>query len=144
MSADKGDLYREEDEAWGEFWGVAEALPRETLTADGTWEAWSAKDVLAHVGSWHAASSVMLERIRMGTYGGWDDGAIEALNREWWEAWRAEDLDSVLVHLHSSRARVLEELDRMPDDLLGPDAVDWFRESGAPHYREHLPALQGG
>jgi hypothetical protein len=142
MSASKGDLIREEDSAWAEFWVAVGSLPRDRLAEAGTYDAWSFKDVLAHVGSWHAEAAVMLEQLRMGTYRLWEADRVEALNREWWEAWEDQDPDAVLSHLHSSRARMLEEWDRLPDELLDDTAVDWFRDSGAGHYEEHLPALR--
>jgi hypothetical protein len=37
---------------------------------------------------------------------------------------------------------MLEELDLLPEDRLDEHAVSWFRDSGAAHYREHLPRLR--
>jgi hypothetical protein len=142
MSTSKADLIREEDAGWAEFWSAVGALPRDRLAEAGTYDAWSVKDVLAHVGSWHAEAAVMLERLRMGTYRRWDEDRVEALNRDWWGAWEGQALDAVLSHLHSSRARMLEEWDRLPDRLVDETAADWFRESGAAHYREHLEAVR--
>ena len=135
------DLIRAEDEAWTEFWGVAESLSREQLLQDGYYADWSVKDLLAHVGSWQAEASMMLERIRMGTYEPWT-AQEEAINREWWEIWREIDLDAVLAHLHSSRARMLEEWSWLPEDRLDREATEWFEESGPSHYREHLNRLR--
>jgi hypothetical protein len=137
----RDDLIREEDEAWAELWPLAASLSRDQLVQEGYYPDWSAKDMLAHVGSWQAEAAVMLERIRMGTYERWT-GDVEALNREWWEIWREVDLDAVLAHLHSSRARMLEEWSWLPEERMRPAAVSWFRESSAPHYREHLGRLR--
>ena len=134
------DLIREEDRAWSEFWGAASALSREEMLEDGYYEDWSVKDLLAHVGSWLAEGAIMLERIRMGTYEPWEEDT-DSLNRQWWEIWRDVELDAVLAHLHSSRARLLEEWSWLPQDRLDREAVEWFEES-APHYRDHLGRLR--
>jgi Mycothiol maleylpyruvate isomerase N-terminal domain len=135
------DLVRAEDEGWGEFWPLAASLSREQLVQDGYYPDWSVKDLLAHVGSWQAEASSMLERIRMGTYEPWT-AEEDPINREWWEIWREVDLDAVLAHLHSSRARMLEEWSWMPEDRLDREAVSWFEDSGPSHYREHLTRLR--
>jgi hypothetical protein len=135
------ELIREEDAAWAELWSLAASLSRERLEEDGYYEDWSVKDLLAHIGSWQAEASIMLERIRMGTYEPWTAEA-DPINREWWEIWRKVDLDAVLAHLHSSRARMLEEWSWLPEDRLDGEAVEWFQESGPSHYREHLGRLR--
>jgi hypothetical protein len=135
------ELIREEDAAWAELWSLAASLSRERLEEDGYYEGWSIKDLLAHIGSWQAEAAVMLEQVRMGTYSRWT-GDVEALNREWWGIWRDQDADAVLAHLHSSRARMLDEWSRLPEDRVPGAAEEWFRESGAPHYREHLGRLR--
>jgi Mycothiol maleylpyruvate isomerase N-terminal domain len=139
----KSTLFREEEEAWISFHGLLVAVPDEELMDPGTYEEWSAKDILAHVGSWHAEAATVLEQLRLGTYRGWDgDDRVEVLNRRWWEAWREQDPHAVLAHLHASRFRMLEELDLLPDALLDDTAIGWFRESGVDHYGEHRDALR--
>jgi hypothetical protein len=137
----KPSLFREEEAAWVTFHGAVEAIPHEALMEAGTYEAWSAKDVLAHVGSWHAEAATIVEQLRLGTYRGWDR-RVEDCNRAWWEAWRDQDPRATMAHLHASRYRMREELDLLPDDLLVGTAVEWFRDSGVSHYEEHLPALR--
>jgi hypothetical protein len=137
----KADLLREEDEAWAELRAVADSLTPPQLSEDGYYEDWSGKDLLAHLGSWLAEAATTLEQIRMGTHAGWAEDEDE-VNRRWWEAWRDEDLSSVKAHLHSARGRMLQELELLPPDLVTEKAVEWFRDSGALHYREHLPRLE--
>lgn len=135
------DLVRGEEEGWNEFWPLAASLSREQMVQDGYYPDWSVKDLLAHIGSWHAEAAMMLERIRMGTY---EPSSLDEdpLNREWWEIWREVDLDAVLAHLHSSRARMLEEWSWLPEDRLGSEAEEWFRDCGPSHYREHRGRLR--
>jgi hypothetical protein len=137
----RDDLIREEDQTWAELWGSASSLSREQMLQDGFYEDWSVKDLLAHVGSWQAEAAVMLERIRMGTYEPWSMEE-DPLNREWWEIWREVELDAVLAHLHSSRARMLEEWSWLPEERLDRDAASWFEDCGPAHYRDHMPRLR--
>jgi hypothetical protein len=137
----RDEVIREEDAAWLEFWPVVSSLSRDLMERDGYYEEWSVKDLLAHIGSWQAEAAVMLEQVRMGTYSKWA-GDVDAVNREWWEIWRGQDAGAVLAHLHSSRARMLDEWSRLPEDRLQGAAVEWLRESGVQHYREHLERLR--
>jgi mycothiol maleylpyruvate isomerase-like protein len=137
----EADLLREEDQAWAELRAVTDPLTPQQLSEDGYYEDWSGKDLLAHLGSWLAEAATILEQIRMGTHAGWDEDEDE-INRRWWEAWREEDLSAVKAHLHSGRGRMLQEWELLSPDLVTDKAVEWFRDSGVLHYREHLPRLQ--
>ena len=50
------------------------------------------------------------------------------------------DLPTVRAELAASRTKGLDALWRLPE--LTPQAEEWFRESGALHYREHVPDLE--
>lgn len=134
-------LIEEEDRAWAEFRSLIDHLSDEQLTRDGYLEDWSAKDLMAHMGCWMAEAARVMEQIRHGTYTSWDHD-VDQLNREWWETWREKDLRSVWAELHSARARMLDEWDRLGPDQAKGEAELWFRESGAEHHAEHLPRLR--
>jgi mycothiol maleylpyruvate isomerase-like protein len=138
----KDELLRREDEAWADLQEVIGGLSPEELVEDGYYPGWSVKDLLAHYGDWMAEAATMFERIRMGTYTGWD-GDTDGLNREWHEAWREADLRSVTAHLHAARARMLEEWGLLPPHLVDDAAREWFLDSTAGHNQEHLPRLRG-
>jgi Mycothiol maleylpyruvate isomerase N-terminal domain len=137
------DLERErvqaEDRGWAELRSVVDPLTPEQLTRDGYYEDWSVKDLMAHLGCWMAEAARILEQIRMGTFTEWTND-VDELNARWYETWRDQDLRTVWVELHSARARVLEEWDRLPE--VTDRADEWFRESGEDHYAEHLPRLR--
>ena len=137
----KERFLREEQEAWEEFRAEVDAVPPQHIAADGYYADWSVKDLLAHVGSWLAEAVKVLEQIRMGTHSRWR-GDVDVLNRTWWEAWREVDVAAVTAHLHSGRGRMLQEWELLPEELVSRRAREWFRESGARHYREHLPRLR--
>jgi Mycothiol maleylpyruvate isomerase N-terminal domain len=135
----KRELLEGEDRGWAELRTLVDPLRPEQVIKDGYYDDWSVKDLLAHLGCWMAEAATVLEQIRMGTF----DGApvdVEALNATWYETWRDQDLRMVWAELHSARARVLEEWDRLPE--VTDKADEWFRESGEDHYAEHLPRLR--
>lgn len=137
----KSDLIREEDRAWAELREVVKDLPPDRAIEDGYQPDWSVKDVLAHLACWMAEGAQALQQMRTGTY---EDPHldIDAENARFYEACRDLDLHDVWAQLHSSRARMLEELDLLPEDRLDDHAVSWFRDNGAEHYGEHLPRLR--
>jgi hypothetical protein len=141
MGDRKADLLRREDAAWAELRGLLDALTPEQMDLDGYYPDWSVKDLLAHYGDWMAEAATMLERKRLGTYTGWD-GDTDALNREWYEAWRDADLRTVTAHLHASRARMLEEWGLLTPDRLDTEAEEWFLDSSAGHNEDHIPRLR--
>jgi hypothetical protein len=128
-----------EDEGWTELRALVAPLTPEQTTRDGYFDDWSVKDLIAHLGCWMAEAATMLERMRMGTFEGWDHD-VEGRNRQWHETWRDVDLRTVWAELHSARARMLEEWDRLAE--ITRDAEEWFRESAEEHYTEHLPRLR--
>jgi hypothetical protein len=137
----KGELIREEDEAWAELRGSLAPLGPELMLEDGYHPDWSVKDLLAHLACWLAEAAQALQQIRLGTYRR-EELDEDEMNRRFWEACRDLDLHDVWAQLHSARGRMLEELDLLPEDRLDDHAAGWFRESGAEHYRDHLPRLR--
>jgi hypothetical protein len=137
----KNELLRREDQAWAELHDLLDQLTPEQLQEDGYYPDWSVKDLMAHYGDWMAMAATMLERMRLGTYTGWDEDTDE-LNREWHQTWRGADLDAVTSHLHAARARMLEEWDLLPLARLDDDAREWILDSTAGHNDEHLPRLR--
>lgn len=141
MSDRKRQLIEQEDRAWAEFRSLVDPLSDEQLVLDGYQEDWSIKDLMAHMGCWMAESARVLEQLRLGTYSSWDHD-VDELNRIWWETWRDVDPRTVWAELHASRARMLDEWDRLPTDRVSETAELWFRESGPEHHGEHVPRLR--
>jgi hypothetical protein len=133
------ELMDAEEVRYLEFDALMDRLSREQKERVGYTERWSAKDVYAHLGCWFAEAMVALEQIRMGTYTP-RKLDIEALNEEFYEVWKDQDLSAVEAEFWSSRTRMLQEWGRLhePNRL----AQEWFKESGPNHYDEHLPRLR--
>jgi hypothetical protein len=141
VSDRKAELLRREDTAWAELHDLLDQLTQQEIELDGYYPDWSVKDLMAHYGDWMAEAATMLERKRLGTYTDWEPD-IDAINSEWYAAWKNADLRVVRAHLHSARARMLEELGMLPPERLEGDAEEWFLESGVTHNGDHLPRLR--
>ena len=137
----KDELLRAEEDAWGEIHELLHQLTPEQASEPGFIDNWTAKDLLAHLSCWHAEAATVLCQLRLGTFAGWDED-VEETNRRFYEATRDLSYDDVVAQLHAARFRMLEEMDRLPEDKLTLKADEWFRESGAEHYRNHLPGLR--
>lgn len=137
----KGELIREEDEGWAELRGVLASVSPDVMLEDGYQPEWSLKDLLAHLACWMAEAAQALQQMRLGSYRRVELDEDE-MNRGFWEACRNLDLHDVWAQIHSARGRMFEELDLLPEEKLDDHAVAWFRDSGADHYRDHLPRLR--
>jgi Mycothiol maleylpyruvate isomerase N-terminal domain len=135
----KRERLEAEDRGWAELRALVDPLTPERMSRDGYYDDWSVKDLLAHLGCWMAEAARILEQIRMGTFVE-APVDVDGLNARWYETWRDQDLRTVWAELHSARARMLEEWDRLPE--VADKADEWFRESGEDHYAEHLPRLR--
>ncbi len=119
---------------------VRSLLTPEQIEEPGMTEAgWSVKNLLWHLQCWAAEAARQLERIRMGTYEEkeWD---TDALNQRYFVESQGLDLPTVRACLSAARNRGLQEWAALGEPT--PAAIEWFEESGAIHFREHLPELQ--
>jgi hypothetical protein len=142
MDASVEQLEAEEDALWHELHDTVARFSAEEALRPGYFaEGWSAKDALAHVGTWLAEAGAALERMRSG--GGSpppSDEEIDVLNRRFHEAMRDVPLDVVKSQASAARWRMLHALVELPS--RPPEAAAWVRKSGPDHYREHLPRLR--
>jgi mycothiol maleylpyruvate isomerase-like protein len=137
---DPSGLQGEEDRAWRELDGLVASLPPDAVERPGYFEeGWSAKDLIAHLGSWLAEGGVVLERIRNGTYRE-EEIDVDALNASFFEAMRDVPFADVRAQGRSARTRMLGAWGALPKP--SPDAEWWIRKAGPDHYAEHLPRLR--
>lgn len=134
------DLLAEEERLWTDLHGLVESLPEDTVAEPGYFvEGWSAKDLVAHIGSWLAEAGVVLERIRFGTYRP-EEIDIDAMNRTFYDAMRDTAFSDVRAQGIAARNRMLRAWRSLPD--RSPEADRWISKAGPEHYAEHLPRLQ--
>jgi hypothetical protein len=135
------ELMAAEDAGWDELHELMDSLTPEETEQPGYFpEGWSAKDLLAHIGSWLAEAGVFLLRIRVGTYRP-EEIDVEAMNRTFLEIMKDVPLQTVRAQASAARARMLLAWGELPE--LTPEAAFWIRKAGAEHYAEHLPRLRG-
>jgi hypothetical protein len=134
------ELMAVEDAGWDELHALIDSLTPEELERPGYYvEGWSAKDLLAHIGSWLAEAGVVLERIRSGTYRP-EEIDVDAMNKLSLEAMKDAPAGEVKAQASAARTRMLQAWAALPE--MTPDADFWIRKAGAEHYEEHLTRLR--
>jgi hypothetical protein len=134
------ELMGAEDAGWDELHALMDSLPPEEAEKPGYYsEGWSAKDLLAHIGSWLAEAGVFLLRIRMGTYK-FEEIDIDRMNQTFLDLMKDVPLQTVRAQASAARSRMLLAWGELPE--LTPEATFWIRKAGAEHYAEHLPRLR--
>ena len=134
------EVLADEDARWAEMHALIGRLTPEQLALPGYYrEGWSAKDLLAHVGTWLAEAGMMLERIAAGTYrhGELD---VDAVNERTLEALREVAFRVVTAQASASRYRMRHALVELREPST--EATWWIRKAGPDHYAEHLPRLR--
>ena len=133
-------LMAEEERLWTELHLLVDSLPQDKVEEPGYFaEGWSAKDLVAHIGSWLAEAGVVLERIRFGTYRP-DEIDIDVMNETFYDAMHDVAFSDVKAQGIAARNRMLRAWRSIPED--SPEADRWISKSGPEHYEEHLPRLR--
>ena len=134
------ELMDEEDRLWTELHDLIDSLPKDKVEEPGYFdEGWSAKDLVAHIGSWLAEAGVVLERIRSGTYRP-EEIDIDAMNKSFYDAMHDVPFPDVKAQAFTARNRMLRAWRSLPEG--SPEADRWIRKSGPEHYAEHVPRLR--
>jgi Mycothiol maleylpyruvate isomerase N-terminal domain len=134
------ELLAEEDRLWTELDGLVDSLPAEKVDEPGYFiEGWTAKDLVAHIGSWLAEAGVVLEQIRVGSYRPHEID-VDAMNARFYEAMHDVAFQDVRAQGVAARNRMLRAWRSLPDPSAEADR--WISKSGPEHYAEHLPRLR--
>ena len=131
---------RGEAEAWHRLHALIDRVRPETASEPGYFEeGWSAKDAIAHLGTWMARGATMLRQIAAGTY---REGEIDvdAENARFLEAMRDVPLETVHLQAAAAHGELLSAWSQLPE--ITPAATYWVRKAGPDHYAEHLPRLE--
>jgi hypothetical protein len=133
------ELLGEEERLWTELHGIVDSLPEDKVEEPGYFaEGWSAKDLVAHIGSWLAEAGVILERIRFGTYRS-QEIDVDAMNKAFFDSMHDVAFPDVRAQAIAARSRMLRAWRSLPEG--SPEADGWIRKAGPEHYAEHLPRL---
>lgn len=141
MSDIDPQIVAEEQALWHELWSTAAGFTPTQLTEPGYFpEGWTAKDALAHVGTWLAEGGRALEQINAGTFVKLRSDELDSLNAQFLDAMRDAPYEDVKTQAIAARSRLLGAWVHLGGD---PDlAQSWIRKSGPEHYAEHLPRLE--
>jgi hypothetical protein len=133
-------LLADEERLWEELHFLVDSLPVDNVDRPGYFqEGWSAKDLIAHVGSWLAEAGVVLEQIRFGTYRP-EEVDVDAMNQGFYDSMHDVPFAVVRAQGVAARNRMLRAWRSLPED--SPEADRWIRKAGPDHYAEHLPRLR--
>jgi hypothetical protein len=126
---------------WAEIMALVELLTPDERTAPGYFlePDWSVKDLVAHLGGWHAEARSELLKIATRMYKD-RDFDIDRRNAEILADRKYEPWDLVWSQATAARAWMLEAWFALRER---PTAADqWVRKAGAEHYGEHLDRLR--
>jgi hypothetical protein len=126
--------------SWHRLHELTDRLTPETAAIPGYFEeGWTAKDAVAHIGTWMARGAQMLRQIAAGTY---REGEIDvdAENERFLAAMRDVPLETVHLQVASARGELLSAWAALPE--ITQPAAYWVRKAGPDHVAEHLPRLE--
>ncbi len=129
-----------EEESWQRLHDVLSRLTPKIAVVPGYFdEGWTAKDAVAHIGTWMAEGARMLRQIAAGTYreGELD---VDAENERFLAAMVDIPLDTVHLQAASAHAQLLGAWRELPE--VSDAAAFWVRKAGPAHIEEHLPRLE--
>jgi catechol 2,3-dioxygenase-like lactoylglutathione lyase family enzyme len=129
-----------EPELWQRLHAVLARLTPENADLPGYYEeGWTAKDAVAHIGTWMAEGGQMLRRIAAGTYVD-HEVDVDAENVRFLAAMHGLSLQTVHLQVASAHAELLRAWAELPGKT--PAASWWLRKAGPEHVEEHLPRLE--
>jgi hypothetical protein len=129
-----------EAEAWHRLHALIDRVTPEAAAVPGYFEeGWTAKDAIAHLGTWMAEGAQQLRQIAAGTYreGELD---VDAANERFLAAMRDVPLETVHLQAAAAHAELLRAWAELRE--VTPAAAAWVRKAGPEHYAEHLPRLE--
>ena len=142
-----GDLLKRLDAAWRRFTQSYAGLSEAELLEPGVTEAWSVKDIIAHVTTWEEEALKHLPVILAGgrpprystTYGG-----IDAFNARMTEEKQLLTLADVLEQQEAVHQRLLALIEAVPSDQLGGTSRvrRRLRLDTYAHYPLHASAIE--
>ncbi|MGH2444819.1 MAG: hypothetical protein ACRDGD_02085 [Candidatus Limnocylindria bacterium] len=134
------DALAGEADAWHRLHALIDGLTPELADVPGYFpEGWSAKDAIAHIGTWMAEGAQQLRQIAAGTHreGELD---VDAANERYLAAMRDVPFETVHLQVAAARAELRRAWRELPE--ITPQAAYWVRKAGPEHMHEHLPRLE--
>ena len=114
------DLMAEEEQLWTELHQLIDTLPADKVEEPGYFaEGWTAKDLVAHIGSWLAEAGQVLERIRFGTYRP-EEIDIDVMNQRFFDSLHDVPYQDVRAQAITARNRMLRSWGALPNTRPRP------------------------
>jgi hypothetical protein len=133
-------LSDDEASVWDALVAELDRIPPDRFETPGAGpDDWSAKDVVFHLAAWWEDAATQLASVREDRYQA-SSSDTDARNAEYLRAGRALDAGAARVRLERARTRSLAEWSALREPSA--PAVEWFSETGAEHYAEHLNDLR--
>ena len=143
---DKQSVLQEIETEYGKFQDTIKGLERDKLDVI-FYDAWSVKDIVAHMLGWEREMTEALRRIARGekpTPEGVDYSNSDEWNAKFAARMRGQLPTTVLAEWGQVHAGFVKALKAVPDDRFGEgksvNRIATTTASG--HYREHAPAIQ--
>lgn len=134
------------DDGWSEFQSHVHALPGEKLEARLGEGAWTRKQMLAHIGTWHELTVERLSGlVATGEPPGLDE-EDDAINARAARAAVGRTSGEIVQAMQDSFGRLRREVARLTDAQLADHegfAASIIAGNSYGHYREHLADLEG-
>ena len=122
------DLMAEEEQLWTELHQLIDTLPQDKVEEPGYFpEGWTAKDLIAHLGSWLAEAGVVLDRIRFGTYRPGEID-IDAMNEEFFASLHDVAYPDVRAQAITARERMRRAWGSLPESSPEADGGSTRRD----------------
>lgn len=138
---------------------VVAEVGEERVMQPGSFDAWTFKDIIAHLTSWRLTTVARLEAGLRGEEPSmpWparfdEEDDLEEINRWFFEVNRDKPLAEVLRESHETFERVERAIAALPErDLLEPDRFSWLEgyalgpavvRGTLDHYHEHEPEIR--
>jgi hypothetical protein len=116
---DRSQLLKKVEVAWQDLLASYDGLADDDMTEPGVTEAWSVKDIIAHVACWEEEALKQLPHIlagRVPTKYSVEYGGIDAFNAQKTDQGRKLTLSEVLQHRDETHQRLLNYLKSIPEE----------------------------
>lgn len=128
-----------EAEGWKRVHAAIDRITPDIASEPGYFEeGWTAKDAIAHLGTWMAQGAQTLRQIAAGTFR--EELDVDAENARFLEAMRDVPLETVHLQAAAAHNELLSAWAQLPE--VTPEAAYWVRKAGPEHYEEHVPRLE--
>lgn len=144
---DRDQLMKTMGRAWGELKASYAGLSTEEMVRPGAMDAWSVKDIIAHITWWEeealAHLPLIMEEKRLPRYAD-RYGGIDAFNERMFQKKRGLSLGDVLRERDKTHRRLMDFLQEVPEVYFATETRfrKRLRLDTYGHYRIHTAALR--